>query len=59
MIIMNTEPKYFLNDEANNIAEQLQKADSEWQYKVVSFPDSNYSTIKVIDEYGQIVGYWN
>lgn len=59
MKLMNTEPTYYPKEKANRIAEELQKADPEWIYKVIDFVDSGYSVIKVIDEKGNTVGYWN
>lgn len=59
MKMMNTEPKYYPKNEANHIAEELNKIDPEWQYKVIDFADSGYSVIKVIDEEGNTIGYWN
>ena len=59
MITMNAEPTYYPKEKANRIAEELRKADPEWQYKVIDFVDSGYSVIKVIDEEGNTVGYWN
>lgn len=59
MIIMNTEPRFFLNHEADRIAKELNEFDPDWQYKVVDFVNSGFSIIKVIDEEGITVGYWN
>ena len=59
MLLINTEPKYYPKNEAKRIVVELTNADPGWQYKVVDFIDSGYSMIKVIDEEGIFVGYWN
>jgi hypothetical protein len=59
MNILNTYPEYYSREQANRIAKELSISDPEWQYKVINYLNTNYCIIKVIDEQGKFVGYWN
>ncbi len=57
---LNTTPKLFKPEKAEQVAKNLKKDDPEWDYKVVHDPKGKgYSFIEIYDEDGGFVGHWS